>query len=242
MKLYMRQDLNGYQNKSIIPCIEYILTAIIIDNILKYYHMPLEYDFYFETIDDVWKYFEFINATIEGIDMREFIDIKDVSIFKIIKVCIRHNLDYSEIINSYNIDGADFAKAQFKESLDSEKIKNDEFSDFIYEFGSASKILEVANLIHFFASENRNPTFLWCRSNTMLINHLEVILRYQYKILNDMISKNIINGSTTIQKYFNETIYSFKIVHDEIICGLYGSYELSTSIRKPVINLEDKQK
>lgn len=235
MKLYMRQDLNEYENKSILPSIEYVLRAINIDNILKYYHMPLEYDYVFETINDVWKFFEFITATVEGIDMREFIDF-DVRIFRIIKFCIRHEIDCSEIINNYNIDGADFAEAQFEELINSEKEKCYEFDDFSFAFGLANNASVIIKMIRLFASENRNSTFLWCRINTVFIEQLEYILKYQFKIL-----KNTIKGTFCIQECFNKTRYSFKIT-DEKIYGISIRYELGFNIINPIINLEDAQK
>lgn len=249
MNVTISEKFSNAGDKSAINYMKFVISMININEILKFYKIPTDFPFYIESMDDALIYLEFVTSIFEGMDMRDFLGIRSIVVFRTIKFCIRHELDYSQIVETYDMDGYKFAEAECDDYLydvihewiatnNEDKFKN----DFPYMFGIAKDVILFYDLIIDFAHENRNPVFLKCDSNTFFVNRLENLIRIQFDMINTEITNGKIGGFACIKSDFNKDIISFHIIEDKMIGGLISSYEQMFDITTGVINLEEEVK
>lgn len=249
MNVTISEKFSNVEDKSAVNYMKFIISMININEILKFYKIPTDFSFCIESMDDALIYLEFVTSIFEGIDMRDFLGIRSIIVFRTIKFCIRHELDYSQIVETYDMDGNEFAEAECDDYLcdvinesiatnNEDKFKN----DFPFMFGIAKDVILFYDLIIDFAHENRNPVFLKCNKNTFFVNRLENLIRIQFDMINTEITTGKIGGFAYIKSEFNKDIIFFHIIEDKMIGGLTSSYEQMFDITTSVINLEEEVK
>ena len=244
MNVCMSKDTTGYENPILAKHIKNMISLIDFDGYLSYYRASVNEDFIIESIDDAWILFEFLAYLSEGINMQDYLNIKNIMVFKSILLCIKCNIDSSQILEAFHSDNDEFVEAYCMEAINDIYHMNNGYDDIVFEFCSASRISLLIGFAKLFNDSEKNDVrnLLKTSSNVWFFNEVSQILNIEIKTLNDAISTGKIGGFACIKSDFNKDIISFRIIEDKMIGGLISSYEQMFDITTGVINLEEEVK
>ena len=240
MNVYMSKDTTGYENPILAKHIKNMISLIDFDGYLSYYRASVNEDFIIESIDDAWILFEFLAYLSEGINMQDYLNIKNITVFKSILLCIKYNIDSSQILEAFHSDSEEFVEAYCMEAINDIYHMNSGYDDIVFEFCSSSRISLLIGFAKLFNDSEKNDVrnLLKTSSNVWFFNEVSQILNIEIKTLNDAISAGKIGGFAELCSEFNRTVVSFTILNDYFM-GIHASYTESILINFPVLSLNE---
>ncbi len=241
MNVYMSKDIVDYENPALAKHIKNIIELIDFDSYLAHYQISVKEDFVIETIDDAWILFEFLAYLSEGINMQEYLDIKNIMVFKTILLCIEYEVDFSQLLTTFRVDDEKFVKSYCMDIIESiYNMENRNVDDIVFEFCSASHVALLIGFVRLFNDIDKDDgcKLLKTSSNVWFFSEIKQILDIEINALNDNISNGKMSGFAKLHDEFNKTMINIAIFNDHFM-GICADYTESILINFPVLSFNE---
>lgn len=239
MNVYMSKNVSEYENPALAKHIKNVIALIDFDSYLAHYQISVKEDFVIETIDDAWILFEFLAYLSEGINMQEYLDIKNIMVFKTILLCIKYEVDFSQLLTTFRVDDEKFVKSYCMNIIESiYNMENRDDDDIVFEFCSASRVVLLNGFARLFNDIDKDDgcKLLKTSSNTWFFSEIKQILDIEINALNDDISNGKMSGFAKLHSEFNRTMIDIAIFDDHFM-GICADYTEKFGMTFPVLTL-----
>lgn len=239
MNVYMSKNVSEYENPVLAKHIKNVIALIDFDSYLSHYQISVKEDFVIETIDDAWILFEFLAYLSEGINMQKYLDVKNVMVFKTILLCIKYEVDFSELLTTFRVDDEKFVKSYCTDIIESiYNMENHNNDDIVFEFCTASRVVLLIGFARLFNDIDKGDgcKLLKTSSNTWFFSEIKQILDIEINALNDDISNGKMSGFAKLHNEFNRTMINIAIFDDRFM-GICADYTENFVITFPVLTL-----
>lgn len=239
MNVYMSKNVLEYENPVLTKHIKNIITLIDFDSYLAHYQISIKEDFVIETIDDAWILFEFLAYLSEGINMQEYLGVKNIMVFKTILLCIQYEVDFSELLTTFRVDDEKFVKSYCMDIIESiYNMENGSDNDIVFEFCTASRVASLIGFARLFNDIDKDDgcKLLKTSSNIWFFSEIKQILDIEINALNDDISNGKMSGFAKLHNEFNRTMINIAIFDDHFM-GICADYTENFCISFPVLTM-----